>query len=81
MISGMKCSLPACDRIMETIVGFKKPVAKVNVGGGSTGNWWATEAQIEGVAVDERYKKPNNVVTLVLAEDRVSRLHGIDNGL
>jgi len=73
MMNGSKCSVLDCDKIAELLVGFEKPVAKVNVGGGSMGNWWTFEDQIDGVAVGETDGK---VVTLYLDEDRVSRLHG-----
>jgi len=38
MMNGSKCSVLDCDKIAELLVGFEKPVAKVNVGGGA----WAT---------------------------------------
>jgi ubiquitin len=72
IINGSKCCVANCDRVVDAFVGFDKPMAKVNVGGGSTGNWWAVEGQIDGVAAGQTDGK---VVTLVLDEDKVSRLH------
>jgi len=62
--------------VVKAFVGFKKPAAKVNVGAGSAGHWWAAEDEIEGITTEEADKKHVNVVTLVLDEDKVSRLHG-----
>lgn len=64
--------------MIQAFVGFEKPVAKVNVGGGSTGNWWTAEAQINGVAGEDRTMGLKNVVTLLLNEDRVSPLRGCE---
>jgi len=68
--------VPSCDKVVEAFVGSKKPAAKVNVGAGSAGHWWATEDKIDGIAAEEADKKHVNVVTLVWGEDKVSRLHG-----
>jgi len=72
-MNGSKCNVAHCDRVVDAFVGFEKPMAKVNVGGGSKGNWWVAERQIDGVAVGET---SGNVVTLILDEDKVSCLHG-----
>jgi hypothetical protein len=72
IINGSKC--PTCDEPVGAFVGFKKPIAKVSPGRGSSGNWWTIEKQIEGLSVDKR--DTENVVTLFLDEDRVSSLHG-----
>ncbi|KAJ6588408.1 hypothetical protein B0H19DRAFT_1248071 [Mycena capillaripes] len=60
-----------CAQNVAKYVGFDKPVPVVKRGGGSEGNWWEAEAQIEGVPSGSP-----NVVTLMLAEDSVSKLHG-----
>ena len=73
MMNGSKCGVLDCDKIAEALIGFEKPVAKVNVGGGSMGKWWTFEDQIDGIAVGET---DGRVVTLFLDEDCVSRLHG-----
>jgi len=65
-MNGSKCSVTNCDRAVDAFVGFEKPMAEVNVGG-------SMECQIDGVAVGET---DGNVVTLILDEDKVSRLHG-----
>ena len=41
-------------------------------GGGSEGKWWETEQAIDGVATGN-----GSIVTLMLDEDRFSRLHGV----
>ena len=41
-------------------------------GGGSEGGWWEAEQAIDGVVAGN-----GNVVTLMLDEDRFSRLHGV----
>ena len=74
-MNGSKCSVANCDRVVDAFVGFEKPMAKVNVGGGSMGNWWAGERQIDGIAVGGTDR---NIVTLILDEDMVSRLHRKD---
>ena len=76
LISGMKCNVSGCDKRIQATVGFKKPIAKLNPGGGSNGDWWETEQLIDGVSVEERYGDPTNVVSLILAEDGVSPLLG-----
>lgn len=75
MMTGVqpKCGVVRCDKMIDTFVGFKKPMAKVNVGAGSDGNWWEVENQIDGMEVGEM---DDNVVTLMLDGDKVSRLHG-----
>jgi hypothetical protein len=52
-------------------VTFDKPVPTVIQGGGSEGTWWEAEMQIEGVVSGSP-----DVVTLMLDEDRVCKLHG-----
>ena len=44
---------------------------KKTSGGGSEGKWWEMEQAIGGVAPGN-----GNIVTLMLDEDRFSRLHG-----
>lgn len=72
-MNGSKCSVPDCDKVVDAFIGFDKPMAKVNPGGGRTGRWWTMERQIDGVAV---WEAGGNVITLILDED--SRLHGKD---
>jgi len=72
-MNGSKCSVLNCDRMAEMFVGFKKPIVEVNAGGRSMGNWCAVEDQIDGAALGET---DANIVTVLLDEDRVSRLHG-----
>jgi hypothetical protein len=60
-----------CQQKVEKHVGFDKPIATVQRGGGSEGTWWEGEAQIQGVLSGSP-----NVVTLIRAEDLVCRLHG-----
>ncbi|KIM75941.1 hypothetical protein PILCRDRAFT_826774 [Piloderma croceum F 1598] len=72
LINGSKC--PSCNQLISTFIGFKKPLAKVNSSGGGPDNWWTVEEQIQGFSVDEI--NDDNVVTLVLEEDRVANLHG-----
>ncbi|KZP34521.1 hypothetical protein FIBSPDRAFT_772231 [Athelia psychrophila] len=74
--SGMKCGVPGCNMGIELTIGFKKPIAKVTPGGGSTGNWWKTEQLIDGISVEESYSSPTNVFSLMLDEDGVSPLQG-----
>ena len=65
-----KC--PVCQQGVEKLVGYKNPVAMVKLsGGGSEGTWWESEQEIDGVSTGN-----GNVVTLMLDEDRFSRLHG-----
>ncbi|KAF8208336.1 hypothetical protein K438DRAFT_1813838 [Mycena galopus ATCC 62051] len=69
IMSGSNCGV--CKAKVQKYVGFEKPVPTVRTGGGSEGAWWEGEAQIEGVA-----SGGPNVVTLVLNEDSICRLHG-----
>ncbi|KAK7038015.1 ubiquitin-like domain-containing protein [Favolaschia claudopus] len=61
-----------CKQRVVKFVGFAKPVPSVKRGGGSEGTWWESEAQIEGVV-----RGSNDVITLLLEEDKVSRLYGM----
>jgi len=72
IVNGPKCSLPECDKIVAKFVGFEKPMPNVNIGAGTSGKWWDVESKIVGISSDET----DNVVTLILDNDRVSRLHG-----
>lgn len=76
LMSGMECGVSGCDTRIDSTVGFKKPMAKVTPGGGSTGDWWKSEQLIDGVSVEERYSNPTNVFSLKLDEDGVSPLQG-----
>ena len=67
-MNGSKCSVANCDGVVDAFMGFEKPLVKVNIGGGSMGNWWVVEQQIDGVAVGET---DGRVVTLILDEDKV----------
>lgn len=60
-----------CAGKVEKYVGFDKPIPNVFTGGGSEGNWWESEGQIEGVEASG-----DKVITLMLNENVVSRLHG-----
>ena len=65
-----KC--PVCKQGFEKLVGYKKPIPMKKLsGGGSEGNWWESEQAIDGVGTGD-----GNIVTLMLDEDRFSRLHG-----
>ena len=68
---------PVCGRAVARMLGFQKPIprVKVNVGGGSEGDWWSIEERIEGISVHAK-SEAASVVTLVLDEDNVSRLSG-----
>jgi hypothetical protein len=77
MLKNLKCNLPTCGKTIEAFIGFKKRMAKFKEGD-STGKWWVEEDQIDGIAVGETDEKFASVVTLLLDEDRVSRLHGAE---
>jgi hypothetical protein len=64
----------ACTRLVEQFVGFKRPASAIRTGGGSVGAWREDEHAIEGVGEDNEHRA--NVVTLWLAEDRISPLGG-----
>jgi hypothetical protein len=64
------CACVVCKR-KEKHVRFDKSVATAQCGGESEGAWWEEAAQIEGVLSGSA-----GVVTLMLEEDSVSRLHG-----
>ena len=66
---------PVCGRAVARMVGFQKPIPRVNVGAGSEGDWWSVEEKIEGIAVHAK-SKAASVITLVLDEDNVSCLSG-----
>ena len=72
-MSGNEC--PVCGRAVSRMVGFKKPIPRVNVGAGSEGGWWSVEEKIEGIPVHAK-SEAASVVTLVLDEDNVSCLSG-----
>ncbi|KAJ7624961.1 hypothetical protein DFH06DRAFT_1142296 [Mycena polygramma] len=65
----LKCGV--CAQKVEKQVLFDKPLPKLKRGGGSEGSWWEAEAQIDGVPSGS-----DAVITLILDEDSVSRLHG-----
>jgi hypothetical protein len=64
----------ACTRLVEQFVGFKRPASAIRAGGGSVGAWKEDEDAIEGVGEHDEHKA--NVITLWLAEDRISPLGG-----
>ena len=65
-----KC--PVCQQGIDKPVGYEKPVPMKKLsGGGSEGKWWEAEQVIDGVGTGN-----GNIVTLMLDEDRFSRLHG-----
>jgi len=68
-MGGLRCVV--CAKKVEKYVGFDKPIPTVKRGGGSEGAWWEGEAQIAGVPSGSP-----SVVSLMLDEDSVSRLHG-----
>jgi len=75
ILGGNKC--PVCRQAVARMVGFQKPIPRVNVGGGSEGDWWSVEEKIEGIpAHDDSESEAASVVTLVLDEDNVSCLSG-----
>lgn len=65
-LDGLQCVV--CSQIAEQYSSFSKPMPTVKRG---EGNWWEAEAQIGGVPAGSR-----NVVTLMLDEDSVCKLHG-----
>ncbi|KAH8810483.1 hypothetical protein DL96DRAFT_1505741 [Flagelloscypha sp. PMI_526] len=69
LFTGWKC--PFCNIKVGKYVGFDRPIPKIGTDGGS---WWEAESQIQGIT-------PRNatgqVITLLLEEDRVSKLHGV----
>ena len=68
---------PVCQRGLEKLVGYEKPVPMKKLsGGGSEGKWWEMEQSIDGVATGN-----GNIVTLMLEEDRFSRLHGVHDSV
>lgn len=76
VLGEMTCGVAICDKRIEATVGFKKPLARMTLRGGSTEDWWESEKLIEGVSVQEKYSSPTNVVSLILDEDEVSPLRG-----
>src|SRR6266550_1734166 len=73
IMGGNEC--PVCGRAVARMVGFQKPIPRVNVGAGSEGDWWSVEEKIEGIPVHAK-SEAASVITLVLDEDNVSRLSG-----
>ena len=73
IMGGNKC--PLCGQVVARMVGFKKPIPRVNVGAGSEGDWWSVEEKIEGIPVHTK-SEAASVITLILDEDNVSRLSG-----
>ncbi|KAH8797989.1 hypothetical protein DL96DRAFT_1688225 [Flagelloscypha sp. PMI_526] len=70
IFSGWKC--PECSSKIAEHVGFERPVPRVaNNDDNNKGIWWEAEKQIQGVSIGT-----GNVTTLMLEQDRVSRLHG-----
>ena len=74
-MSGNEC--PVCGQQVSRMIGFQKPIPRVNVGAGSEGDWWSVEEKIEGIRVDDD-SKIATVITLVVGEDTVSHLCGKD---
>ena len=72
-MGGNEC--PVCGQAVARMVGFKKPIPRVNVGAGSEGDWWSVEEKIEGIPVHAK-SEAASVITLILDEDNVSRLSG-----
>ncbi|KAF7366538.1 hypothetical protein MSAN_00911100 [Mycena sanguinolenta] len=68
---GSKCM--ACAKKVQTYIGFDKPVPTVKSGSGSEGPRLKGEAHIDRVL-----SASSNTVTMMLAEDAVSRLHSRD---
>jgi hypothetical protein len=66
---------PVCGRAVARMVGFKKPIPRVNVGAGSEGDWWSVEERIEGIPAHTT-PEAASVITLILDEDNVSCLSG-----
>ncbi len=73
IMGGNEC--PVCGRAVARMVGFQKPIPRVNVGAGSEGDWWSVEEKIEGIPVHAK-SEAASVITLVLDEDNVSCLSG-----
>jgi len=73
IIGGNKC--PVCGKAVARMVGFQKPIPRVNVGGGSEGDWWSVEERIEGIPAHTT-PEAASVITLILDEDNVSCLSG-----
>ncbi|KAF8341817.1 hypothetical protein F5887DRAFT_976144 [Amanita rubescens] len=73
IMGGNEC--PVCGQAVARMVGFKKPIPRVNVGAGSEGDWWSVEEKIEGIPVHAK-SEAASVITLILNEDNVSRLSG-----
>jgi len=72
-MGGNEC--PLCGEVVARMVGFQKPIPRVNVGAGSEGDWWSVEEKIEGIPVQAK-SEADSVITLILDEDNVSRLSG-----
>ena len=73
IMGGNKC--PVCGLAVARMVGFQKPIPRVNTGAGSEGDWWSVEEKIEGIPV-HAMSKAACVITLILEEDNVSCLNG-----
>ncbi|KAF8327299.1 hypothetical protein F5887DRAFT_174563 [Amanita rubescens] len=70
VMGGNEC--PVCGRSVARMVGYQKPIPRVNVGAGSEEDF---EEKIEGIPVHAK-SEAASVVTLILNEDIVSRLSG-----
>jgi len=70
VMGGNKC--PVCGRAVARMVGYQKPIPRMNAGAGSEGDF---EEEIEGIPVHAK-SEADSVITLILDEDIVSRLSG-----